>query len=152
MLPNADGAGVDPSVGVEDVPNGVDNWADPLEPKRFVVRAGVEKRLEVRVGVVGVEKRLEVDGAEAGVLKAAKALEEFVAEGSKDCCGWLVAGAETCVVGCTGAGKCSVGWTLLAAASSLAASLLFASRNGSFALPRRRWPCRYSVFMVATYW
>lgn len=128
ILPNPDGAGVDPIVGVEDVPNGVDSWADPVVPKRLVVR----------LGVVGVEKRLEVDGAEAGMLKAAKALEEVAADGSKDCCGWLVIGADICVVGCTGAGKCNVGWTLLAAASCLAVSLLFASRNGSLALPRRR--------------
>lgn len=126
--PNPDGVGVDPSVGVEDVPNGVDSWADPVVPKRLVVR----------LEVVGVEKRLEVDGAEAGMLKAAKALEEVPPEGSKDCCGWLVAGAAVCVAGCAGAGKCNVGWTLLAAASCLAASLLLASRNGSFALPRRR--------------
>lgn len=138
IVPNPDGAGVDPTVGVEDVPNGVDSWADPVVPKRLVVRlvVGVEKRL----GVVGVEKRLEVDGAEAGKLKAATVLEEVAAAGSKDCCGWLVVDAEVCVVGCTGAGKCNVGWTLLAAASCLAASLLFASRNGSLALPRRRWP------------
>ena len=74
LPPNPDGAGVDPSVGVEDVPNGVDSWADPLVPKRLVER----------VGVVGVEKRLEEDGAEVRILKSEKALEEVAPEGSKD--------------------------------------------------------------------
>jgi hypothetical protein len=91
-------------------------------------------------GVTGVEKRFDEDGAEAGVVKAEKALDEVTLEGKEDCCDWLVAvaGAAVCVVGCAGAGRCKVGWTLLAAASSLAASLLFASRNGSFPLPIRR--------------
>jgi hypothetical protein len=77
VFPNPDGAGVDPSVGVETVPNGVDSWADPDVPKRLLDR----------VGVVGVEKRLEEDGAEAGVLNDGKALEEVAPEGINDCCG-----------------------------------------------------------------
>uniref|UniRef100_J3MY17 Uncharacterized protein n=1 Tax=Oryza brachyantha TaxID=4533 RepID=J3MY17_ORYBR len=74
VFPNPDGAGVDPSVGVETVPNGVDSGADPEEPKRLLDR-------------VGVEKRLEEDGAETGVLKDGKALEEVAPEGINDCCG-----------------------------------------------------------------
>jgi hypothetical protein len=44
-------------------------------------------------GVVGVAKRLDEDGAEAGVLKVDKALEEVAADGKEDCCSWLVTGA-----------------------------------------------------------
>lgn len=138
LVPNP-GAGVDDNVGVEAVPNGVVNWDDP------------PKRLPDGAGVVEVAKRLDEDGAEAGVVRVEKALEEVAAEGKEDCCGWLVAGAAICAMGCAGAGKCSVGWTLLAAASCLAASRLFASRNGSLPLPMRRCSLRYSVFIDSTY-
>jgi hypothetical protein len=122
--------GVDPSVGVEGVPNGVVNWVCPNAPKR----------LSDGDGDTGVEKRLDEDGAETGVAKVEKALVEVMSEGKGDCCGWLaaVAGAAICAVGCAETGKWKVGWTLLAAASSLASSLLFASRNGLFPLLIRR--------------
>jgi hypothetical protein len=62
---------VDPSVGVEGVPNGVVNGVCPCAPKR----------LADGDGVTGVEKGLNEDGAKTGVAKVEKSLDEVVVVG-----------------------------------------------------------------------
>lgn len=157
-------AGVDPTAGVlvanpeeawlepkrdAGVPNDVDWGEKPEEPNKF--DAGAD--------TVGVEKRKEEDaaGAEDGVLNNESPLLEDAADGTMDGCIVLIAGAtellKAPLVGCEEpVGKCNVGWTLLAAASRLAVSLLLASRNGSFASPPHRWSARYAFFIDSTYW
>lgn len=107
---------------------------------------------EVGAAEAGVAKR-EDEGAEAGVLRNEKPAPE---EGFGVVCGvaelvinpatWL----EVCVL--VAAGRCRVGWTLLAAASCFAVSLRSASRNGSLYSPLRLWSARYAVLIDSMCW
>lgn len=66
--------------------------------------------------------------AESGVLRIARVLDEVTPVGDDDCKGWL-ASTDT---------STPVGWTILAVASCLAASLLSASKKGSLQSPMSR--------------
>lgn len=116
------------------------------------------------VGAVedGVAK-IEDEGPEAGVLRNEKPAPEEGFDVGTDVCGGfeapgvaeLAINPVTCVEGCVlvvEAGRCRVGWTLLAAASCFAVSLRSASRNGSWHSPLRRWSARYDVLIDSIYW
>lgn len=123
LVPHKNVDGVDPSVSVEADPNGVECSRDPDKLKGLVNGAGLV--LMMGGGIT-----------EGGVLRVAQALGEVATVGNEDCCGWLaITGTVASAVGRTGGGTCNVGWTLLAAASCLAVSLLSASKKGSLQLP-----------------
>lgn len=141
LVPTCDGVWAEPNRDIEAVPNGVDWGVKVEEPKTD--KDGVD--------AVGVEKRneeVEAAAAEDGVLNIEKPDVEAVE--LPGCWGILdIVVAELAnkpapwVDGCAGtAGKCKVGWTLLAAASCLAVARLSASRKGSFPSPQRRWLAR----------
>lgn len=118
----------------DDVPNNVLCGEAPDGPNKEDTGAEVD----------GVANREDAVTEEDGVLN--KPLPEEAAAVAADACGAVdVAGVADlannpvpCVEGCEFTGKCRVGCTLLAAASSLAVSLRSASRNGSFPSPLRR--------------
>lgn len=151
-------AGVEPNNGAVLVKEGVEV---DKEPKSEVWGEAADPNKEdTGADVTGVEKR-EDDGVEAaGVLKSVDPLPDGAEE--KPAAVWGAADVPAAAVlankpatwvdGCGFAGKCCVGWTLRAAASCLAVSLLSASRKGSFIWPRRRWSARYAVFMDSMYW
>lgn len=149
-------AGVEPNNGAVLVKEGVE--VDKELKSDAWGEADDANKEDMGADVTGVANR-EDDGVEAaGVLKSVDPLPEE----EKPAAVWGVAdvpgAAElankpaTWVDGCGFAGKCCVGWTLRAAASCLAVSLLSASRKGSFIWPLRRWSARYANFMDSMYW
>lgn len=152
VWPNKEGT--EPNVEAEEDPKsdvcaGV--MDGPNKDGAGAAEGGVAKKEDegAEVGVLRNEKPAPEEGFDVGT--AADGCEAFEAPGVAE----LAINPATCVEGCVlvvEAGRCRVGWTLLAAASCFAVSLRSASRNGSWHSPLRRWSARYDVLIVSIYW